>query len=117
MKSAFRSRICRSDDVRIDITDWTEEPDFLRAKWRFSSILRVPWRPVLAAAGSTTHKFDPASGLVRESGLHQQSTCHLPGRCSYVCMIHKRAVLLWPLCWVRHQVPSKPQTEKLCQEL
>ena len=39
----------------------------MRAKWRFSSILRVPWRPVLAAGGSTTHKFDPDTGLVRSS--------------------------------------------------
>jgi len=38
----------------------------VKAKWRFSSILRVPWRPVLAAGGSTTHKFDPDTGLVRE---------------------------------------------------
>jgi len=51
--------------VRIDVTDWNEEEDFVKAKWRFSSILRVPWRPVLAAGGSTTHKFDPDTGLVR----------------------------------------------------
>lgn len=29
----------------------------------------LPWRPLLAAAGSTTHVIDPASGLVVE---HQE---------------------------------------------
>lgn len=37
-----------------------------QAKWRFSSILKLPWRPRLAAAGATTYVFDKESGLVVE---------------------------------------------------
>jgi hypothetical protein len=36
----------------------------LQAKWRFSSILKLPWRPRLAAAGATTYVFDEKTGLV-----------------------------------------------------
>lgn len=38
-------------DVQIDITDWKEEEDSLKTKWRFSAILDLPWKPRLAAAG------------------------------------------------------------------
>ena len=54
---------CR-EDVKIDVFDWSEDEDSVRARWRFSSVLNVPWRPILAAGGSTTHKFDPETGLV-----------------------------------------------------
>lgn len=53
-----------SEDVQIDIFDWQEEGDQLTASWRFSAILDLPWRPRLAAAGSTTHVIDPQQGLV-----------------------------------------------------
>ncbi len=33
-------------------------------KWRFSCILDLPWRPLLAAAGGTTHVIDPSVGKV-----------------------------------------------------
>jgi hypothetical protein len=37
------------------------------ANWRFQGIVKgLPWRPLLAAAGSTTHVIDPATGLVVE---------------------------------------------------
>lgn len=36
----------------------------MQAKWRFSSILKLPWRPRLAAAGATTYVFDEQTGLV-----------------------------------------------------
>ena len=49
-----------------EVTGWEEGADSLRTSWRFSAILDLPWRPLLAAAGRTTHKFDPASGLVVE---------------------------------------------------
>jgi hypothetical protein len=38
----------------------------LQAKWRFSSILKLPWRPRLAAAGATTYVFDKKTGLVTQ---------------------------------------------------
>lgn len=53
-------------DIKLDISSFEEGQDELRTKWRFSATLDLPWRPVLAAAGGTTHKFDPASGLVVE---------------------------------------------------
>lgn len=34
--------------------------------WSYSSKLKLPWRPVLAAAGETSHTVDSGSGLVRE---------------------------------------------------
>lgn len=37
-----------------------------QAKWRFSAILKLPWRPRLAAAGATTYVFDKQTGLVVE---------------------------------------------------
>lgn len=39
-------------------------PSILQAKWRFSSTLKLPWRPRLAAAGATTYVFDEKTGLV-----------------------------------------------------
>ena len=38
----------------------------LEAHWRFSGVLALPWRPRLAAAGSTTHVIDPERRLVVE---------------------------------------------------
>jgi hypothetical protein len=37
------------------------------ANWRFQGIVKgLPWRPLLAAAGSTTHVIDPQRGAVVE---------------------------------------------------
>lgn len=45
---------------------WLQPPcrHLVQAKWRFSSILKLPWRPRLAAAGATTYVFDAQTGLV-----------------------------------------------------
>ena len=51
-------------DVRLELTDWEERDGEVRVAWRFSGVLGVPWRPRLAASGSTRHVFDPATGLV-----------------------------------------------------
>ena len=64
-------------DIQLDITDWQEGRDELTTKWRFSAILDLPWQPRLAAAGGTTHVFDPASGLVVK---HIESWDVEPGR-------------------------------------
>lgn len=68
-------------DVSLELTEWREEeegetadvkgqqqgqqqqgggaaPFRLQTKWRFRCVLDLPWRPVLAAAGGTTHVFD-----------------------------------------------------------
>ncbi|KAL4425556.1 hypothetical protein ABPG75_009572 [Micractinium tetrahymenae] len=51
-------------DIRLDILSFEEGEQELRTRWRFSATLDLPWRPILAAAGGTTHVFDPDSGLV-----------------------------------------------------
>lgn len=48
-------------DLKLDISEFTveqSEPGVVRTRWRFSCILDLPWRPRLAAAGSTIHKLD-----------------------------------------------------------
>ena len=44
--------------MQLDVLDFKEEADQVVTRWRFSSILDLPWRPRLAAAGGTTHVFD-----------------------------------------------------------
>ena len=51
-------------DIDLKITGWDERADELETSWRFSCVLDLPWRPKLAAAGGTTHVFDPATGKV-----------------------------------------------------
>ncbi len=45
-------------DKKLDIYSWEEGEDSLKTKWRFSAVLDLPWKPLLAAGGSTTHVFD-----------------------------------------------------------
>lgn len=59
------------EEARTDLLSWEAaaeggegggEEGGLRTTWRFSGIVGLlPWRPRLAAAGSTTHVFDPVS--------------------------------------------------------
>eukprot|EP00892_Ulva_mutabilis_P004237 jgi/Ulvmu1/2185/UM013_0031.1 len=54
-----------TSDVKVDITDWEELEDLkLKVSWRFRCILELPWKPVLAAAGSTTYVGDAETGLI-----------------------------------------------------
>eukprot|EP00775_Hariotina_reticulata_P002102 gene2102-2421_t len=53
-------------DVDLQITKWDVAESSLEAHWRFSGILNLPWKPRLAAAGSTTHVIDTDRGLVVE---------------------------------------------------
>ena len=80
--------------MKIDVFDWSEEEDSVRARWRFSSTVAVPWRPILAAGGSTTHKFDPETGLVRAAVLclltHCSETLYRRAMCT-----HERSPSLW----------------------
>lgn len=52
------------EDIDLKITNWEERGDELETSWRFSCVLDLPWRPKLAAAGGTTHVFDPSTGKV-----------------------------------------------------
>jgi len=52
-------------DIKLDVFSFEEpSPDQVVTRWRFSCILDLPWKPLLAAAGSTTHVLDLASGRV-----------------------------------------------------
>lgn len=53
-------------DIKLDITDWKEDETAVTTKWKFSAILDLPWKPRLAAAGGTVHRFDPGTGRVVE---------------------------------------------------
>ncbi len=44
-------------DIKLDIYDWQEAEGQLDTKWRVSGIVQLPWRPLLATAGGTTHIF------------------------------------------------------------
>ncbi|DBA68189.1 TPA: hypothetical protein ACH3X2_013898 [Trebouxia sp. C0005] len=51
-------------DIKLDIYDWQEADGQLETKWRVSGIVQLPWRPLLAAAGGTTHVFSQETGRV-----------------------------------------------------
>jgi hypothetical protein len=40
--------------------------DVVKVGWTFSARLKLPWRPVLAAAGETSHVLSPTSGKIIE---------------------------------------------------
>lgn len=52
------------EESSLKITDWQEYEDRIYAKWRFNCILGLPWRPILAATGSTEYFFDSNSGKI-----------------------------------------------------
>jgi hypothetical protein len=69
------------DAVKVDLgaigPDPKDPENSVTATWRFSGVVKVlPWRPVLAAAGSTRHVVDPAKGLVVE---HVEEWASSPG--------------------------------------
>jgi len=49
-------------DINLSVTSFEEQEQQVITKWRFSATLDLPWKPILAAAGGTTHVFDPVSG-------------------------------------------------------
>ena len=54
--------------VKVAASTETEAPDVydvVKVGWTFSSKLKLPWRPVLAAAGETTHYLDARGLIVR----------------------------------------------------
>ncbi|DBA78831.1 hypothetical protein WJX77_006022 [Trebouxia sp. C0004] len=51
-------------EIKLDIYDWQEADGQLETKWRVSGIVQLPWRPLLAAAGGTTHVFSQETGRV-----------------------------------------------------
>lgn len=47
-------------DPKLDVFEFKrdEARRQIITRWRFSCILDLPWKPLLAAAGGTTHEFD-----------------------------------------------------------
>ncbi len=48
MRSHYIQLLCRQN-VNCDLLDWQEEEYSIATKWRFSAVLKLPWRPLLAA--------------------------------------------------------------------
>ena len=64
------------EEAETVLLSWEEreEEGSLKTQWRFSGIVGLlPWRPRLAAAGSTTHVFDPVSLRRGLSSLKRES--------------------------------------------
>ena len=59
---------CRQD-IKLDLYDWQEADGQLETKWRVSGIVQLPWRPLLAAAGGTTHVFSQVCLFSRQKKL------------------------------------------------
>ncbi|KAK9863070.1 hypothetical protein WJX84_001812 [Apatococcus fuscideae] len=55
-----------AQNVKCDILDWRETEDSVATKWRFSAVLDLPWRPLLAAKGGTTHFLSKDTGRVEK---------------------------------------------------
>lgn len=53
------------EDVKLDVYEFKELEDSVQTKWRFSCILSLPWKPRLAAGGSTTHELNQVRITVR----------------------------------------------------
>jgi len=53
----------REVDLRIESFEETE--DGVQTEWRFSCVLDLPWRPMLAASGGTTHVLNDENRVVR----------------------------------------------------
>jgi hypothetical protein len=67
-------------DVKLNVTSFEadEAAGTIRTAWKFSGIVNaLPWRPRLAAAGSTTHTLDPGTGLVTK---HVEAWASSPGQ-------------------------------------
>ncbi|CAI7893169.1 unnamed protein product [Closterium sp. NIES-54] len=52
------------EEVSLKILDWQESEGTVTTKWRFSCVLGLPWRPILAASGSTDHFFNESTGKI-----------------------------------------------------
>eukprot|EP00967_Tisochrysis_lutea_P025220 scaffold29045_cov19-Tisochrysis_lutea.AAC.1 len=63
---SFATLLCRQD-IKLKVYDFQFEGDNkVHTKWRFSCILNLPWKPLLAAAGGTTHVLDLERGQIVE---------------------------------------------------
>ena len=52
------------EEPRLRVTSFKVEDRTVSVGWVFSGVLRLPWRPVLAAAGETTHVLNSETLLI-----------------------------------------------------
>ncbi|BBM98600.1 hypothetical protein MPTK1_1g14720 [Marchantia polymorpha subsp. ruderalis] len=52
------------EESSLKLTEWQEYEDRIYARWRFNCVLSLPWRPILAATGSTEYFFNKDSGKI-----------------------------------------------------
>jgi len=52
-------------EVDLQIKSFEETEDGVQTEWRFSCVLDLPWRPMLAASGGTTHVLNDENRVVR----------------------------------------------------
>ena len=52
-------------DVDLRIASFEETAEGLQTEWKFSCVLDLPWRPMLAASGGTTHVLNEQNLVVR----------------------------------------------------
>ncbi|KAJ7571031.1 hypothetical protein O6H91_01G146000 [Diphasiastrum complanatum] len=52
------------EESNLKVLDWQEDEDKIYARWRFNCVLALPWRPILAATGSTQYYFNKLSGKI-----------------------------------------------------
>ncbi|KAL2650481.1 hypothetical protein R1flu_018609 [Riccia fluitans] len=52
------------EESTLKLIDWQEYEDRIFARWRFNCVLALPWKPILAASGSTEYFFSKESGKI-----------------------------------------------------
>lgn len=50
--------------IKVSSVDLTDDETVVKVAWSFSGTLKLPWRPVLAAAGETSHYLSPKTGKI-----------------------------------------------------
>ena len=109
---------CR-EDIKLDIYDWQEQEDRLITEWRVSGIVQLPWKPLLAAAGGTTHVFDkvgwPAAKWMLSMDATQCHACHGTRRSWTEALANHRCMMVQLKCRLYHALMVQFATH--CQQL
>ena len=67
MDAKIKITACEVEKMALTLSeskDWVD-CDVVKVGWIFSSKLKLPWRPILSAAGETYHYLCPKSGRIR----------------------------------------------------
>ena len=60
-------------NVRLDVLSFDERPQSVNVRWRFICDLDLPWRPRLAASGSTEHFFSETGRVERHVEVRRRA--------------------------------------------